>query len=162
MSRTDARLGGKMAITAVHEAIHAALHEQDDTTLGSMLVDGQLASPLHLALMSEIRRGREKGSWATELMLTELTEQMQEVQSGEATLKATRLIAGAHRDPLSSEQMLAMHRLHVGSHLIVVDDDPEGLWRVDRQRELMLRRGYFDRALKRAPNLLYGKLGLPL
>lgn len=140
MSRTDVRRGGKIAITAVHDAIKSSLHEKDDSQLNMMLTDGLLAPPLHLALSSEIRRGREEGEWATELMLTELTEQAQQVDDGEVTLTRTRLIAGAQREVMN-DSMLSMHRLHVGSHMIVIDNDPSGLWRVDRQRELMLRRG---------------------
>jgi hypothetical protein len=118
MSRTDAKCGAALAITAVHQAIHLALQERDDSALNEMLVDGQIAPALHLALMSEVCRGRDEGTWATELMLTELTEQRQQVEGGEATLKATRLIAGAQRRLHSPESMIAMHRLHVGSHLV--------------------------------------------
>ena len=117
MSRTDAKRGAALAITAVHEAIHLALQESNDSSLNSMLVDGQIAPALHLALMSEVYRGREQGSWATEMMLTKLTEQRQQVE-GVATLKTARLIAGTQRRLHPPDSMMSMHRLHVGSHLV--------------------------------------------
>ena len=59
---------------------------------------------------------------------------------GEATVRSIRLVCGARRESIG-EDMLTLHRLHVGSHLSVLDDQPTGLWRVQRQRELLLKRG---------------------
>ena len=37
--------------------------------------------------------------------------------------------------------LAGLHRMHLGSHLLVIDDVPTGMWRVERQRELLLHRG---------------------
>ena len=167
MPRAEFLRGSRLAAIATHDAMHTALHSEDGAgteALARLADDGCLASPLHQELMREIQRGRAASTACLSagrqhlpepaadaepaaesvlrLMRAKLAEQASEVAHGEATLTDIRLVAGMHRSLAEASGGLAgHHRLHVGSHLLVVDDQPDGLWRVERQRQLLLSRG---------------------
>ena len=167
MPRAEFLRGSRLAAIATHDAMHTALHSEDGAgteALARLADDGCLASPLHQELMREIQRGRAASTACLSagrqhlsepaadaepaaesvlrLMRAKLAEQASEVADGEATLTNIRLVAGMHRSLAEASGGLAgHHRLHVGSHLLVVDDQPDGLWRVERQRQLLLSRG---------------------
>ena len=167
MPRSDFLRGSQLAARATHDAMHAALHSEegaDTEALTRLADDGCLTSPLHQELMRELKHGRAAreaclfagrqhlpdaaadaepaGESVLRLMRAKLAEQASEVAGGEATLTDIRLVAGMHRSLAEASGGLAgHHRLHIGSHLLVVDDQPDGLWRVERQRQLLLSRG---------------------
>ena len=167
MPRPDFLRGSQLAALATHDAMHAALHSEegaDTEALTRLADDGCLTSPLHQELMRELKHGRAAseaclaaarqhlpdaaadaepaGESVLRLMRAKLAEQASEVAGGEATLTDIRLVAGMHRSLAEASGGLAgHHRLHIGSHLLVVDDQPDGLWRVERQRQLLLSRG---------------------
>ena len=167
MPRAEFLRGSRLAAIATHDAMHTALHSEDGAgteALARLADDGCLASPLNQELMREIQRGRAASTACLSagrqhlpepaadaepaaesvlrLMRAKLAEQASEVAHGEATLTDIRLVAGMHRSLAEASGGLAgHHRLHVGSHLLVVDDQSDGLWRVERQRQLLLSRG---------------------
>ena len=167
MPRSEFLRGSRLAAIATHTAMHTALHAEDGAgteALTRLADDGCLASPLHQELMRELQHGRAASTACLSaarqhlpdpaadaepaaesvlrLMRAKLAEQASEVADGEATLTDIRLVAGMHRSLAEASGGLAgHHRLHVGSHLLVVDDQPDGLWRVERQRQLLLSRG---------------------
>ena len=167
MPRVEFLRGSRLAAVATHDAMRTALHSEDGAGTGALTRladDGCLAPPLHIELMRELQRGRAAGAACLasarqhlpdpaadaepaaesvlRLMRAKLAEQASEVAHGEAMLTHIRLIVGMHRSLAEASGGLAgHHRLHVGSHLLVVDDRPDGLWRVERQRALLLSRG---------------------
>ena len=156
MPRSEFLRGSRLAASATHGALHAALHEEGTEALMRMADNGCLTPPLHKELTRELLRGmavtqhlpgpgadaEPNAESVPLLMRAKLAEQASEVARGEATLTHIRLVAGMHRSLAESSGGLAgYHRLHVGSHLLVVDDQPTGLWRVERQRQLLLTRG---------------------
>ena len=167
MPRSEFLRGSRLAAIATHDAMHAALHSEDGAgteALTRLADDGCLAKRLAGELMRELQHGRAASTACLSaarqhlphpaadaepaaesvlrLMRAKLAEQASEVADGEATLTNIRLVAGMHRSLAEASGGLAgHHRLHVGSHLLVVDDQPDGLWRVERQRQLLLSRG---------------------
>jgi hypothetical protein len=139
MGRSEFLEGARLAAGAIHGAVRPAVRDHDTGALDAMLRNGSITQPLHRALIAEVDRGREEGEWAVDAMLEQLRVQAEQIE-GEATVRSIRLVCGARRESIG-EDMLTLHRLHVGSHLIVLDDEPTGLWRVQRQRELLLKRG---------------------
>ena len=137
MKRDDFLDGCRHAARATHAALRSSM-EADDAPLSQLEADAAIAPALHAELSREISRGRDAG--ALDLMLATLGEQSRMLEDDvPVTLGHVRLICGTQR--VSTTTMLAgSHRLHIGSHLIVIDDRDDGLWRVDRQRELLLRR----------------------
>ena len=57
-----------------------------------------------------------------------------------ARVESLLLIAGVQRH-VAAGGLAGWHRMRIGSHLLVVDTSPDGLYGVERQRELMLARG---------------------
>ena len=111
----------------------------NNNALDSMLHAGNLAAPIHAALLDECARGR-KTEGAVELMLEELSRQRQTIKEGTASVASLLLIAGVQRH-VAAGGLAGWHRMRIGSHLLVVDTSPDGLYGVERQRELMLARG---------------------
>ena len=141
MSRTEFIRGARAAGHCLHGAYRAAIGEGDSAQLHAMLQDDMIAPSLHDMLASECRRGCDAGPSTVDLMLATLERQSQQLE-GSAAVRSLKLIGGARRDDEAvTSRMPAMHRLDVGSHLVVIDDQPDGLWKVARQRELLLRRG---------------------
>ena len=142
MPKAEFVQGARTAGVAVHDALRAAIKDDCGSTspLDSMLENGLLVPPLHLALASEVNRGRSEGDSALALMLAELDVQSEQLAET-AVIRSLRLICGAQRELAADGGYAGMHRLHVGSHLVILDDEPSGLWQVSRQRELMRRRG---------------------
>ena len=138
MKRDDFLDGCRHAARATHAALRSSM-EADDAPLSQLEADAAIAPALHAELSREISRGRDAG--ALDLMLATLGEQSRMLEDDvPVTLGHVRLICGTQR--VSTTTMLAgSHRLHIGSHLIVIDDRDDGLWRVDRQRELLLHGG---------------------
>ena len=139
MGETNLLNGARHAASAVQSAVEASLTDGDNNALDSMLHAGNLASPLHAALLDECTRGRETEG-AVELMLEELSRQRQTIKEGTARVESLLLIAGAQRR-VAAGGLAGLHRMRIGSHLLVVDTSPDGLYGVERQRELMLARG---------------------
>ena len=139
MGETNLLEGARHAASAVQSALEASLTDGDNNALDSMLHAGNLASPLHAALLDECTRGRETEG-AVELMLEELSRQRQTIKEGTARVESLLLIAGAQRR-VAAGGLAGLHRMRIGSHLLVVDTSPDGLYGVERQRELMLARG---------------------
>ena len=89
----------------------------------------------------KLRSGRKttrkpQKSWAE--------RQKNAVARGSPSLGHTLLVAGMQRhivDDALGGTLAAHHRIHFGSHLVVIAPRPEGLWRVSRQRELMYAHG---------------------
>lgn len=131
--------GAKHAANAVHDSLRQALRDGDANSLQEMLASGLLAPPLHSALVAEVQRGQDEGSEAVALMLSELDEQSKQVSESDGVMTSSRMIIGAQR--ADAAHMESMHRLHVGSVLVVIDDDPSDLWMVSRQNNLMRERG---------------------
>ena len=73
-------------------------------------------------------------------MLEELSRQRQTIKEGTASVESLLLIAGVQRH-VAAGGLAGWHRMRIGSHLLVVDTSPDGLYGVERQRELMLARG---------------------
>ena len=139
MSEDEFVRGARAAGLAVHESLRACLQNDDRTRLQQMATNAMLAPALFTVLSGEVQRGRDEGDWAVDLMLEELAEQSESISDGQATLRNVLLVAGAQR--AMSARMVAMHRLHVGSHLVVIGDEALHLWKVDRQRRLMMEHG---------------------
>ena len=142
MGQSEFLTGATTAAKTVQHAMGAALDAPGDAcaSLDQLRHSGALAPGLHAALMDEVRRGQTEGDWARELQLAELAQQKSAVDSGHASLGRTLLVAGMMRHVAEEEMggsLAAYHRMHLGSHLLVVAAQPDGLWRVDRQRELM-------------------------
>ena len=131
--------GARHAASAVQSAVEASLTDGDNNALDSMLHAGNLAAPIHAALLDECARGR-KTEGAVELMLEELSRQRQTIKEGTASVASLLLIAGVQRREAAGG-LAGLHRMRIGSHLLVVDTSPDGLYGVERQRELMLRSG---------------------
>ena len=138
--RSEFLHGATLAASAVHDAIHKSIAHDDDSGLDTLAEERALAQNCHAALIAESQRGRKAG--ARDLMLEELRSQSEQLREP-PVMHHTRLIVGAQRSRAADTAMMAgMHRLHCGSHLIVIDERDDGrLWRVDRQRELLLHRG---------------------
>ncbi len=124
MSRSEFLRGGRLAATATHEALHAALHSEDAAAglgpLERLAADGCLAPPLHRELAREARRGRDEGDETVlELMQERLAEQAAQVAHGAAEVSAVRLVAGMRRE-LAETGLAGYHVLYVGSHLLVI------------------------------------------
>lgn len=131
--------GARHAASAVQTSVEASLTDGDNNALDSMLHAGNLAAPIHAALLDECARGR-KTEGAVELMLEELSRQRQTIKEGTASVESLLLIAGVQRH-VTAGGLAGWHRMRIGSHLLVVDTSPDGLYGVERQRELMLARG---------------------
>ena len=143
-SREDFLEGTHLAGRAVHDAIRKGIEQEDDSGLSELASQGALLPPLHVELCEEIRRGRAEGDWALDLMLTELAAQAEQLdEPPHGVLNHCRLIVGAQRSEFADgSTMLAMHRFHCGSHLVVIDDRPDqSIWSVERQRHLLSTRG---------------------
>ena len=139
MGETNLLEGARHAASAVQSALEASLTDGDNNALDSMLHAGNLAAPIHAALLAECARGR-KSEGAVELMLEELSRQRQTIKEGTASVASLLLIAGVQRREAAGG-LAGLHRMRIGSHLLVVDTSPDGLYGVERQRELMLARG---------------------
>jgi hypothetical protein len=127
--------GARQAALAVNASMSAAVRG-DGTQLDEMA--SAVEPDLHTMLVDEVRRGHE-GEAANE-MLAELGSQKAQLE-GRAWLQHPRLVVGARR----TEVDVSMHRLSIGSHLVVVGAEPvvggHALWSVERQQELLLRHG---------------------
>ena len=141
MGETELLAGAKAAATSVQAAMHASLLDKDDSPLDELLRSGSLAPSLHAALSDEVRRGRTEGDAVLELMISELSLQREAVATGHASIGNHLLVAGMQRQVAESGSMAGFHRMHLGSHLLVIDQQPSGLWRYERQRSLMQERG---------------------
>lgn len=154
MGQSEFIAGAVTAAKTVQSAMGAALEKHDDNPLAELQQSGALAPALHAALIDEVRRGRNEG--ALELQLAELGRQRAAVQDGFASIGHQLLVAGMRRSVVEGHlggSLAAYHRMQIGQHLLVIDETPSGLWRVDRQRALMERHGccvqleaYFDDA----------------
>lgn len=139
MGETNILEGARHAASIVQTALEDSLTDGDNNALDSMLHAGNLAPPIHAALLDECARGR-KTEGAVELMLEELSRQRQTIKEGTASVASLLLIAGVQRH-VAAGGLAGWHRMRIGSHLLVVDTSPDGLYGVERQRELMLARG---------------------
>ena len=141
IGETELIAGAKVAARSVQTAMHAALQDQDDGPLDALLKSGSLAAPLHASLSDEVRRGRAEGDHVLELMLTELEHQRNAVSEGHPTIGRMLLVAGMQRAMAEANGLAGYHRMHLGEHLLVLDQQDQGLWRYQKQRELLAARG---------------------
>lgn len=150
LSGTDAQRGGKIALMALNDALESSLCNQDDSKLNTMLTQGLIAPQLHVALSSEIQRCREedgeriKETISKDLLLPELTRQPDDHDDNvvEVELTNTRLIAGGQRKAwVDRPEMSDLYKTNIGSNLIILSEAPGDLWKIERQREIMLHRG---------------------
>ena len=134
MPRHEFLRGCRQAALATHDALQSALHDNDTELLDEL----PIAPPLHRELAREVRRGWEEGEPVLSMMRSRLEEQRRCLSRGHG-LRRVRLICGARRSTAAA--LAGMHRLHLGSLLTVVDDQPGGLWVPARQQELLRERG---------------------
>ena len=133
--------GARHAALQVNSAIGAAVNG-DGALLENMAATGAVEHTLLQALTSELDTAEEfeqlqpsQGSVA-ELQLAELARQRRALE-GEAQLASTLLVVGRTRRAFTP----GLFQLQIGSHLVVIGDDPAGLWRTPRQRDLMYKHG---------------------
>ena len=142
LDREEILCGAQGAAIAVNNALGSALRG-DSTPLDEISQSGAVDAELHAALMDEVRRGQQyapdigEAMNARELQLDELARQRQAI-SGTARLHDLVLIVGGRRNHFYP---FGMYQLKVGSSLVVLSEQPSGLWRADVQRELLLREG---------------------
>ena len=131
MPRHEFLRGCRQAALATHDALQSALHDNDTELLDEL----PIAPPLHRELAREVRRGWEEGEPVLSMMRSRLEEQRRCLSRGHGL----RRVCGARRSTAAA--LAGMHRLHLGSLLTVVDDQPGGLWVPARQQELLRERG---------------------
>ena len=135
MSERSLLQGAAHAAQSVVDATQSAMHGEPALLDG--LEEGGLLDPvLHASLAHKVTQHRHRNGW----MLNHESFQFQRIDlGGSPTLCGTRLVVGARRE--AAAELAGMHRLHLGSVLTVVDDQPDGLWRPSRQAALLAERG---------------------
>ena len=123
MSERSLLQGAAHAAQSVVDATQSAMHGEPALLDG--LEEGGLLDPvLHASLAHKVTQHRHRNGW----MLNHESFQFQRIDlGGSPTLCGTRLVVGARRE--AAAELAGMHRLHLGSVLTVVDDQPDGLWR---------------------------------
>jgi hypothetical protein len=135
MRKSEMLRGAQLSALAVNDSIEAAVNG-DRSSLDEL--HAAIDPELFELLVDEVRQGLERD--AVPPMLAELSRQRQQIQ-GAPRLSTAALIVGAQRGQVGYD----MHRLCIGSHLVVVGSTPvsdgRSLWSLDRQRDLLLQHG---------------------
>lgn len=139
--------GAALSACAVNDATRSAI-TGDETALDELASSGALVPDLHGMLAERVRDGKLAGKLKTDAMLSGLERQRSALVDVKPTLSSLRLIVGANRSEFRGHSSTSMNCLpsagyyiEVGSYLVVVDDVSHGMWRVDRQRDLLRERG---------------------
>lgn len=138
MSHDEFLLGASQAALSVNGAVHEALKGNGRPL--DLLERESLTSALHSALHAEIGSVQSAGDEAVRRRCAQLVAERKQLEQATPTLAGTLLVVGAQRDDFLRGGHY-LHRLEVGSHLIVCDDTDEGLWAVERQKQLLVEKG---------------------
>ena len=142
MNKAEILRGSAVAANAVFDAYRAQLHG-DSTQLAALAESGSLQPRLHEFLESATLFPTETAQiddtviGAIEQALSKTEEALQTTP----TLRGMRLIVGARRSTFESDRFVRKHKCTLGSHLVVVDERPRGLWLSERQRQLLFEEG---------------------
>lgn len=140
MERAELLSGARIAALRVTEALGSAMHG-DGEPLASLAEGGALQPQVFDALREEARRGREDvDGEALTAMLGALAAQQCQIEQ-QCRLRGVSLVVGACRAASGASSTRRWYQMNIGSHLTVVDDEPAGLWRQERQQHLLFARG---------------------
>jgi len=133
-SESELMKGAALAARRVSDAYRQQLC-CDAAPLQELREAGSIHPRLYAVLAAEITQGQQAG--CTELMAEELQKQRDQLEA-EPLLESMCLVIGCQRPDF---QPAGLHRLSIGSHLVVVADSDSGLWRQERQRRLLWNHG---------------------